>query len=34
MMGACYMMQYMDKYVLSQAALFNMREDLVRIWFL
>lgn len=29
MMGACYMMQYMDKYVLSQATLFNLREDLV-----
>lgn len=29
MMGACYMMQYMDKYVLSQATLFNLRQDLV-----
>lgn len=29
MMGACYMMQYMDKYVLSQTTLFNLREDLV-----
>lgn len=29
MMGACYMMQYMDKYVLSQATLFDLREDLV-----
>jgi len=29
MMAACYMMQYMDKYVLSQATLFNLRQDLV-----
>ncbi|ODM14490.1 hypothetical protein SI65_10112 [Aspergillus cristatus] len=28
MMAACYMMQYMDKYVLSQATLFNLRQDL------
>lgn len=30
MMGLCYMMQYMDKLALSQATLFNLREDLVR----
>jgi hypothetical protein len=29
-MGLCYMMQYMDKLALSQATLFNLREDLVR----
>lgn len=29
-MGICYMMQYMDKLALSQATLFNIREDLVR----
>lgn len=29
-MGVCYMMQYMDKLALSQATLFNIREDLVR----
>ncbi|KAL4791103.1 MFS general substrate transporter [Aspergillus venezuelensis] len=28
MMGLCYMMQYMDKLALSQATLFNIREDL------
>ncbi|KAL4737962.1 major facilitator superfamily domain-containing protein [Aspergillus similis] len=28
MMGLCYMMQYMDKLALSQATLFNLREDL------
>lgn len=28
-MAFCYMMQYMDKLALSQAALFNLREDLV-----
>ncbi|KAL4914619.1 major facilitator superfamily domain-containing protein [Aspergillus aurantiobrunneus] len=27
-MGLCYMMQYMDKLALSQATLFNLREDL------
>ena len=29
LMAFCYMMQYMDKLALSQAALFDMREDLV-----
>ena len=29
LMGICYMMQYMDKLALSQATLFNIREDLV-----
>ncbi|XHG03982.1 hypothetical protein AWENTII_007265 [Aspergillus wentii] len=28
LMGICYMMQYMDKLALSQATLFNLREDL------
>ncbi|KAF5863256.1 hypothetical protein ETB97_010378 [Aspergillus alliaceus] len=28
LMGVCYMMQYMDKLALSQATLFNLREDL------
>lgn len=28
-MGVCYMMQYMDKLALSQATLFNLRQDLV-----
>lgn len=29
-MGFCYMMQYMDKLALSEAALFGLRQDLVR----
>lgn len=29
LMGVCYMMQYMDKLALSQATLFNLRQDLV-----
>jgi hypothetical protein len=29
LMGFCYMLQYMDKLALSEAALFNIREDLV-----
>ena len=29
LMGVCYMMQYMDKLALSQATMFNLREDLV-----
>ncbi|KAJ5184052.1 hypothetical protein N7492_001668 [Penicillium capsulatum] len=28
LMGFCYMLQYMDKLALSQATLFNLREDL------
>ncbi|XRM36982.1 hypothetical protein ABZX51_000472 [Aspergillus tubingensis] len=28
LMGVCYMMQYMDKLALSQATLFNLRQDL------
>ncbi|KAF9892243.1 hypothetical protein FE257_002020 [Aspergillus nanangensis] len=28
LMGVCYMMQYMDKIALSQATLFDLREDL------
>lgn len=28
-MGFCYMLQYMDKLALSEAALFNIRADLV-----
>ncbi|CAL5873036.1 uncharacterized protein PFLUO_LOCUS7305 [Penicillium psychrofluorescens] len=28
LMGICYMLQYMDKLALSQATLFNMRQDL------
>ncbi|KAB8261275.1 major facilitator superfamily domain-containing protein [Aspergillus pseudonomiae] len=28
LMGICYMMQYMDKLALSQATMFNLREDL------
>lgn len=30
LMGVVYMMQYMDKLALSNATLFNLREDLVR----
>ena len=30
LMGFCYMMQYMDKLALSEAALFGLRQDLVR----
>lgn len=30
LMGVCYMMQFMDKLALSQATMFNLREDLVR----
>lgn len=30
LMGICHMMQFMDKLALSQATLFNLREDLVR----
>lgn len=29
LMGICYMMQFMDKLALSQATLFNLRQDLV-----
>jgi hypothetical protein len=33
-MGACYMLQYIDKLAISQATLFNLRQDLVRyMWF-
>ncbi|GKZ37231.1 hypothetical protein AbraIFM66950_008688 [Aspergillus brasiliensis] len=28
LMGVCYMMQYMDKLALSQATMFNLRQDL------
>jgi hypothetical protein len=28
-MGFCYMLQYIDKLALSQATLFNIRQDLV-----
>lgn len=30
LMGGCYMLQYIDKLAISQATLFNLREDLVR----
>lgn len=30
LMGVCYMMQYIDKLALSQAALLGLRQDLVR----
>lgn len=30
-MGCCYMMQYMDKLALSQAAILDLRKDLVRL---
>lgn len=30
LMGVCYMMQFIDKLALSQAALLNLRQDLVR----
>jgi hypothetical protein len=30
LMGVCYMMQYIDKLALSQAALLGLRKDLVR----
>ena len=29
-MGFCYMLQFMDKLLLSQATLLGMRQDLVR----
>jgi hypothetical protein len=29
LMGGCYMLQYIDKLAISQATLFNLREDLV-----
>jgi hypothetical protein len=29
LMGACYMLQYIDKLAISQATLFNLRQDLV-----
>lgn len=30
LMGGCYMLQYIDKLAISQATLFNLRQDLVR----
>lgn len=29
LMGGCYMLQYIDKLAISQATLFNLRQDLV-----
>lgn len=31
LMGGCYMLQYIDKLAISQATLFNLRQDLVRL---
>lgn len=31
LMGGCYMLQYIDKLAISQATLFNLRQDLVSI---
>jgi hypothetical protein len=30
-MGGAYFLQFLDKFILGQAALFNLREDLVRV---
>ena len=29
LMGCAYFLQFLDKFILGQAALFNLREDLV-----
>lgn len=29
-MGGAYFIQFLDKYILGQAAIFGLREDLVR----
>lgn len=31
-MGVAYFLQFLDKLALSQATLFNLRQDLVSLW--